>query len=64
MIDYLALLNEIEGLYRADKRPWIIGFSGGKDSTVAILEALKQYPKDEIILCWQDTGAGLPELLR
>lgn len=38
-------------------RKVIVNFSGGKDSTVAILEALKQYPKDEIILCYQDTGA-------
>jgi len=35
----------------------IVNFSGGKDSTAAILEALKRYPKDEIILCYQDTGA-------
>ena len=39
------------------KRKVIVNFSGGKDSTVAILEALKRYPKEEIILCWQDTGA-------
>lgn len=38
-------------------RKVIVNFSGGKDSTVAILEALKVYPKEEIILCWQDTGA-------
>lgn len=38
-------------------RKVIVNFSGGKDSTVAILEALNRYPKDEIILCWQDTGA-------
>jgi len=35
----------------------IVNFSGGKDSTVAILEAIKRYPKEEIILCYQDTGA-------
>ena len=38
-------------------RKVIVNFSGGKDSTVAILEALKVYPKDEIMLCYQDTGA-------
>ena len=38
-------------------RKVIVNFSGGKDSTVAILETLKVYPKEEIILCFQDTGA-------
>ena len=41
----------------------IVNFSGGKDSTVAILEALKRYPKEEIILCYQDTGAEYVETL-
>lgn len=40
-----------------DKRKVIVNFSGGKDSTVAILETLKRYPKEEILLSWQDTGA-------
>ena len=35
----------------------IVNFSGGKDSTVAILEALKRFRKEDIILCYQDTGA-------
>ncbi len=30
------LINEIQTVYLADKRPWIIGFSGGKDSTVIL----------------------------
>jgi len=39
----------------------IVNFSGGKDSTVAVLETLKRYPKDEIMLCYQDTGADYLE---
>ena len=35
----------------------IVNFSGGKDSTVASLEAIKHYPKEDVILCYQDTGA-------
>jgi len=31
-------------------RKVIVNFSGGKDSTVAILEALKRYPKEDIPL--------------
>ena len=29
----IDLVLEIQDLYLADLRPWIIGFSGGKDST-------------------------------
>jgi DNA sulfur modification protein DndC len=31
-----ASLEEIQDLYRADPRPWVIGYSGGKDSTTAL----------------------------
>lgn len=45
-----------------NKRPTVIvNFSGGKDSTAAILKALECYPKDSIILCYQDTGADYLE---
>jgi len=40
-----------------NKRTVIVNFSGGKDSTVAILEALKRFRKEDIVLCFQDTGA-------
>lgn len=30
------LLDEIEYVYCSDNRPWIIGYSGGKDSTVVV----------------------------
>lgn len=32
-----AYIEEVHGLYKADNRPWVIGYSGGKDST-AILQ--------------------------
>ncbi|GAI70755.1 unnamed protein product, partial [marine sediment metagenome] len=38
-------------------RKVIVNFSGGKDSTAAILKVLEKYPKDEVLLCYQDTGA-------
>ena len=38
-------------------RKVIVNFSGGKDSTVAVLEALKVYPKEDIELVFMDTGA-------
>jgi len=33
---YEQSLEEIRSVYLADGRPWVIGFSGGKDSTVAL----------------------------
>jgi len=30
------LITEIQSLYLEDKRPWVIGFSGGKDSTAVL----------------------------
>ena len=42
------IYDEISGLYMADRRPWVIGFSGGKDSTVAlqlVWEALAELPE-------------------
>lgn len=33
---YQRTLEEIRGVYLADERPWVLGFSGGKDSTVAL----------------------------
>ena len=28
-----AVLEDLRGAYSADDRPWVVGFSGGKDST-------------------------------
>lgn len=42
-------------------RKVIVNISGGVDSTAAILEALAVYPKEELTLCYQDTGADHPE---
>lgn len=30
------LIREIQHIYRSDERPWVVGFSGGKDSTVIL----------------------------
>ena len=43
------LLDEIRYVYMSDERPWIIGYSGGKDSTVVthlVYTMLKQLLPD------------------
>jgi DNA sulfur modification protein DndC len=45
-----ALCEEIRELYREDQVPWIIGYSGGKDSTATlqlIWQALQGLPRQE-----------------
>lgn len=32
----LDLINEIQSLYLEDEKPWVVGFSGGKDSTTIL----------------------------
>lgn len=44
------LVKEIQQIYTADDRPWIVGFSGGKDSTAVvslIYAALSQLPESD-----------------
>ncbi len=44
------IYREIVDLYSSDSRPWVIGFSGGKDSTVAlqlVWTALANLPKEK-----------------
>lgn len=50
-MEHLALTRaDIKEIYLADKRPWVIGFSGGKDSTAVarlVFEALIEIPSSE-----------------
>nr|WP_236823063.1 DNA phosphorothioation system sulfurtransferase DndC [Bhargavaea massiliensis] len=44
-------IEEIQKAYKEDSRPWIVGYSGGKDSTVVvqlIFDALCDLPKNEL----------------
>lgn len=36
IVSFEELLNEIKYVYKSDERPWIIGYSGGKDSTTVV----------------------------
>ena len=52
-IDLVALQNHIRTVYTADDRPWVIGYSGGKDSTCAlqlIWSAVRALPEGEASL--------------
>lgn len=43
------ILEEIKSVYLADHRPWVVGYSGGKDSTTAlqlIWTAVRQLPQE------------------
>jgi len=45
------IYQEIRDVYLNDNRPWIIGFSGGKDSTCMtqlIWHALSELPKEKL----------------
>jgi DNA sulfur modification protein DndC len=49
------VLREMEGVYRADDRPWIVGYSGGKDSTCVVqmvfrmLEGIKKKERCKLV---------------
>lgn len=45
-----VLRNEIKHLYLDDKKPWVIGYSGGKDSTAVlrlVCESLSELPSNQ-----------------
>jgi DNA sulfur modification protein DndC len=47
---YATSQREIQDVYLADERPWVIGFSGGKDSTTAlqlVWYALRDLPAEK-----------------
>jgi len=51
VIDYLSILSDIQHQYLSDPFPWIIGFSGGKDSTTVmqmVFQALSKLPKQKL----------------
>ncbi|MGR5981761.1 hypothetical protein ACT7CN_05345 [Bacillus cereus] len=50
--DFVSEAKEhIKKVYRADDRPWVVGYSGGKDSTVVVqlvFEALSELPTEQL----------------
>jgi DNA sulfur modification protein DndC len=57
----------VQDLYLADEKPWLVAFSGGKDSTAVlqlIWRALKELPRSKrqkpLDVCYVDTGMEHP----
>ena len=47
--EYIAIKKEMELVYLHDQRPWMIGYSGGKDSTLLcqlVFEMLESLPEE------------------
>ena len=71
MRDFRALLSEIREVYLGDAIPWVIGFSGGKDSTTVlqmVFYALSELPKrklsKEIHVLSNDTLVENPAIVK
>jgi len=57
---------EIESAYLSDQTPWVIAYSGGKDSTMTVqitLETIKEKPGKEIHILYADTGVEPPPVI-
>ncbi len=70
----LASISEIKDLlrdfYQADPRPWLVGFSGGKDSTLVaslIFDAIQSIPteqrKKEVAIVCTDMRVEIPAMV-
>jgi 3'-phosphoadenosine 5'-phosphosulfate sulfotransferase (PAPS reductase)/FAD synthetase len=66
-VTYQEIKNSLRNLYLDDPRPWLVGFSGGKDSTMVaslVFDAVLSVPPDQrkkpvAILC-TDTRVEIP----
>ena len=50
MDEYRAIKDEMRMVYLHDQRPWMIGYSGGKDSTLMcqlVFEMIAELPEDK-----------------
>src|SRR5262245_35310252 len=62
--------EEIRAVYLEDQRPWVIGYSGGKDSTTAlqlIWYALSELPREKltkpVYIISSDTQVETPQIV-
>ncbi|MDD4061379.1 MAG: DNA phosphorothioation system sulfurtransferase DndC [Kiritimatiellae bacterium] len=67
MTKYSAVIETLRSLYLDDERPWLVGFSGGKDSTLVaslVFDTVRSMPEEKrtkpiVILC-TDTRVEIP----
>jgi len=69
-IKFDDIFNQLRRLYFSDNRPWIVGYSGGKDSTLLvslIFQFVSSLPlklrNKEINIVCTDTGVEIPAIL-
>lgn len=62
--------NSLRDFYQADPRPWLVGFSGGKDSTLvaslifdAIQSVTAEQRKKEVAIVCTDTRVEIPAIV-
>lgn len=65
--DFEAIINEMTFVYKHDNRPWLIGYSGGKDSSMLVslvVDMVMRLPERErtkkIFIVTSDTGVENP----
>ena len=70
MSTYQEIKNSLVNLYLSDERPWLIGFSGGKDSTMlaslvfdSVLSISPEQRKKPISVLCTDTRVEIPAIV-
>lgn len=65
--EFEEVIKEMKVVYKHDNRPWIIGYSGGKDSSLLVslvIETINRIPEEqrtkEIFIVSSDTGVENP----
>jgi DNA sulfur modification protein DndC len=68
--NFQGIVEELRALYLADPRPWLVGFSGGKDSTLVgalVFETVMAIPAErrtkEIHIVCTDTRVEIPAIV-
>ena len=67
---YLDIRNTLRELYLEDTRPWLVGFSGGKDSTMlaslvfdTVLSVPAENRKKPVAVLCTDTRVEIPAIV-